>query len=60
MPAKLGESIQSILVDLGRSDTGKIVLKAAMITGMGKAADRDYDPHRKMTTAVFGPTGVAK
>ena len=60
MPAKLGDSIQSILVDLGRNDTGKKVLKAAMITGMGKAADRDYDPHRKMTTAVFGPTGIAK
>ena len=60
MPAKLGESIQSILVDLGHSDTGKNVLKAAMTTGIGKAGDRDYDPHRKMTTAVFGPTGAAK
>ena len=60
MPAKLGESIQSILVDLGQSDTGKNVLKAAMTTGIGKAGDRDYDPHRKMTTAVFGPTGAAK
>jgi len=60
MPAKLGESIQSILVDLGHSDTGKNVLKAAMTTGIGKAGVRDYDPHRKMTTAVFGPTGAAK
>jgi phosphonate transport system substrate-binding protein len=60
MPAKLAESIQSILMNLGHSDTGKNVLKAAMTTGMGKAADRDYDPHRKMTTAVFGPEGIAK
>jgi len=59
MPVKLGDSIQSILVDLGHSDTGKIVLKAAMTTGIGKAGDRDYDPHRKMTNAVFGPKGIA-
>jgi phosphonate transport system substrate-binding protein len=60
MPAKLGESIQSILVDLGSSDAGRQVLKAALTTGIGKAGDRDYDPHRKMTTAVFGKEGIAK
>jgi ABC-type phosphate/phosphonate transport system substrate-binding protein len=60
MPQKLGESIQAILVDLGNSDAGKNVLKAAMTTGMGKAGDADYDPHRKMTHAVFGPEGTAK
>ena len=60
MPAKLGESIQAILVDLGSSDAGKQVLKAAQTTGIGKAGDRDYDPHRKMTTAVFGPENIAK
>jgi len=60
MPAKLGDSIQTILVELGNSDTGKNILKTAMTTGIGKAGDRDYDPHRKMTTAVFGPTSAAK
>lgn len=60
MPATLGESIQSILVDLGRSDAGKKVLKAAQTTGIEKAGDKDYDPHRKMTNAVFGPEGTAK
>ena len=60
MPAKLGEEIQSILVDLGRSGPGKEVLKAAMTTGMGKAEDKDYGPHRKMTNAVFGKQGVTK
>jgi hypothetical protein len=35
-------------------------LKAAQATGMGKAVDKDYDPHRKMTTAVFGPESVVK
>ena len=60
MPAKLGETIQSLLVELGRSDAGKDILKAAMTTGMGKAEDKDYDRHRKMTIAVFGKQGVTK
>ena len=60
MPPKLAESIQSIIVNLGNSDAGKVVLKAAMTTGIGKAEDRDYDPHRKMTTAVFGKKGIVK
>ena len=60
MPAKLGESIQSILVDLGNSDAGKQVLKTAQATGFGTATDKDYDPHRKMTAAVFGPESVVK
>jgi phosphonate transport system substrate-binding protein len=60
MPAKLRASIQSILVDLKNSEAGRQVLKSAIMTGMGKAGDTDYDPHRKMATAVFGPEGAAK
>ena len=60
MPAKLTESIQSLLLDLGENETGKKILKATMTTGIGKASDKDYDPHRKMTTAVFGPKSGAK
>ena len=60
MPAKLAESIQSILVDLKNSEAVKQVLKSAIMTGMRKAEDGDYDPHRKMATAVFGPEGIAK
>jgi phosphonate transport system substrate-binding protein len=60
MPAKLGASIQSILVDLANSEEGRKVLKAAMTTGMGKAEDKDYDPHRKMITAVFGKEDITK
>ena len=59
MPAKLRTSIQSILVDLKNSEAGRQVLKSAQLTGMGKAEDRDYDPHRKMAIAVLGPTGAA-
>jgi phosphonate transport system substrate-binding protein len=59
MPAKLRTSIQSILVELKNSEGGRQVLKSAALTGMGKSEDKDYDPHRKMATAVFGPTGMA-
>jgi phosphonate transport system substrate-binding protein len=60
MPAKLGESIQSILVELKHSDAGNKALKSARTTGIEKAGDRDYDPHRQMTSAVFGSEGVGK
>jgi phosphonate transport system substrate-binding protein len=60
LPAKLAESIQSILVDLKNREAGRQVLKSAIMTGMGKAGDRDYRPHRRITTAVFGPQGTAK
>jgi phosphonate transport system substrate-binding protein len=53
MPPKLRVSIQSILVDLTNSDAGKQVLKSAILTGMGKAEDKDYDPHRRIVRAVM-------
>ena len=55
MPPKLRESIQFALVDLENSDAGKQVLKSAVLTGIGKAEDKDYDPHRRMVRAVMGP-----
>ena len=54
-PAKLRESIQSALVDLENSEAGKKILKSAVLTGIGKAEDKDYDPHRRMVRAVVGP-----
>ena len=60
MPARLRASIQSILVDLKNSEAGRQVLSSAALTGMAKAEDRDYDPHRKMATAVLGPVGGNK
>jgi phosphonate transport system substrate-binding protein len=60
MPEKLALSIQSTLLDLKNSDAGRQVLKTALMTGMGSAGDKDYDPHRRITTAVFGADGVAK
>lgn len=60
MPAKLRQSVQAILVQLGQSESGRKALQAAKATGMRKATDRDYDRHRKMTTTVFGPNGIAR
>ena len=60
MPARLRESIQSALVDLENSEDGRKILKSAVLTGIGKAEDKDYDPHRKMVRAVFGSEGAAR
>jgi phosphonate transport system substrate-binding protein len=60
MPAELRQSVQSVMVGLERSDAGKKVLNMAKATGMGKAEDRDFNPHRKMITAVFGREGTAR
>jgi len=28
----------------------------AVLTGIGRADDKDYEPHRRMVRAVMGPT----
>lgn len=60
MPAKLRQSIQTILVGLSDSAEGREILSAAGTTKLGKAGDRDYEPHRRMTNAVFGAENTAK
>lgn len=57
MPAKLRQSIQFILVDLSSNAAGREILSAAGTTKLGKAGDRDYEPHRRMTAAVLGAEG---
>jgi phosphonate transport system substrate-binding protein len=54
MPAKQRMAIQSVLVNLKNSEIGNQVLKSAGMTGMGKAEDKDYEPHRKIVRAVIG------
>ena len=54
MSAQLREAIRSSLIDLENSEAGKSVLKTALLTGIGKADDKDYEPHRKMVRAVMG------
>jgi phosphonate transport system substrate-binding protein len=60
MPSRLRESIQSALVDLENTEGGNKILRSAVLTGIGKAEDKDYDAHRRMVRAVFGPDGTAK
>jgi phosphonate transport system substrate-binding protein len=54
MSAQLRETVRSSLVQLENSEAGRNVLKAALLTGIGKAEDKDYEPHRKMVRAVMG------
>ena len=60
MPAKLRNSIQSILTELGQNAAGKEVLKAAKTSGINKAEDKDYAVHRTMVNAVMGPKGMSR
>jgi phosphonate transport system substrate-binding protein len=60
MPANLRLSIQSNLVNLKNSEAGMQVLKSAFMTAIGKAEDKDYDPHRKIVRAVMGPAEPAQ
>lgn len=60
MSAKLRDAIQSTMVDLDNSEGGRAVLKAALTTGIRKAQEKDYDPHRRMINAVFGKGAVPR
>lgn len=53
MSAGLRDAVQAALVDLEKSESGREVLKAALLSGIGKAQDRDYDAARKMVRAVL-------
>lgn len=54
LSAKLKEEIQTVMVNLDSSEAGKGILKAAQTTGIRKAQDKDYEPHRRMINAVLG------
>ncbi|MBY0437884.1 MAG: phosphate/phosphite/phosphonate ABC transporter substrate-binding protein [Burkholderiales bacterium] len=54
MPARLRDAIQSTMVELDSTEAGRAILKSALTTGIRKAQDKDYDPHRRMINAVFG------
>lgn len=60
MAAKVRQTVQSTLADLGASESGRQVLKSAALTGIGKAEDKDYDPHRKIVRAVLGAAEPAQ
>jgi phosphonate transport system substrate-binding protein len=54
MPARVRDAVQSALVELESSEAGRNILKAAVLTGIGKAEDKDYEPHRRIVRAVSG------
>lgn len=58
MAAQARDAIQAALAELETSEAGRKVLKSAVLTGIGKAADKDYDAHRKMIRAVAGGSAV--
>jgi phosphonate transport system substrate-binding protein len=58
MPAQVRESIRTVLTDLENQEAGKKVLKNAVLTGIGKAHDKDYDRHRTMVQAVMGASNL--
>ena len=58
MPARQRETIQNALVDLENSDAGRKVLRAAVLSGIGRAEDKDYNPHRVMVRAVLGSAAL--
>jgi phosphonate transport system substrate-binding protein len=60
MPAKLRDTLQSTLINLKIYEAGTKVLKSASLTNIGKAEDKDYEPHRKMVRAVAGQAESAQ
>jgi len=54
MDSSLKNRIQSILINLKNSDKGKRILKRAKLTGIVKATDKDFNPHRRIVQAVLG------
>jgi len=58
MPTKLRETIQGLLVELETSEAGRKVLGSAVLTGIGRAEDKDYNPHRSIVRAVMGASAL--
>jgi len=58
MSVNLRASIESALLDLNNSEAGRKILSSALMTGMSKAEDKDYDAHRRMVSEVFESDGA--
>ncbi len=52
MPAALQQQIKDLLVQLGSSERGRIILKSAHLNGLNPATDSDYDDARKIIAAL--------
>ncbi|HUQ73181.1 MAG TPA: PhnD/SsuA/transferrin family substrate-binding protein [Burkholderiales bacterium] len=60
MPASERAAIEAALLELPQSERGRQALAFAAITGIGRARDKDYEPHRRMVQAVMRSDGTAK
>lgn len=56
MSDTLMKKIQALLLLLNNSTKGLKLLDGANLTGLVKAIDSDYDPHRKIVKEVYGQT----
>lgn len=56
MPKLLQQQIQQLLVNLGENDSGRAVLKAARLSGMSQAVDRDYEGARNIIGKLIPET----
>ncbi len=54
MAVKLKRQIQRAMIALNQSEQGKFILNAAKLTGISKATDAEFNPHRNISKAVFG------
>jgi len=54
LPAPLKQQIQHLLMTLTDHPTGVAVLNAAKLDGFGPAADRDFNPLRRIVFEVSG------
>ncbi len=54
LPAAVAEQLQGLLLALNHGRQGQGILRAAGLTALRPAQDRDYDPHREIIRRVLG------
>jgi phosphonate transport system substrate-binding protein len=59
MSPALRTGIEKALLDMPKTEGGRQALQAAVLTGIGRARDKDYEPHRKIVQEVMRSDGTA-
>jgi ABC-type phosphate/phosphonate transport system substrate-binding protein len=59
MSPALRAAVESALLEMPKTDAGLKALHSAVLTGIGRARDKDYEPHRKMVQAVMRSDAAA-
>jgi phosphonate transport system substrate-binding protein len=54
MPVTLKQQLKTMLVGLGKSQQGSIILTKAHLSALNSATDKDYDAHRAIVDFVYG------